>query len=330
MYASLNFVKLVYPPISNQFAEWLSNEPVVREYVRHSKLYMLAQRNEVLFENYGIDETERTFNFDLVCGQVAARDLKINTDKLIGNFEDEVEIELGARHIRIWDAKSRAGEPIYWATTDKLLYDVWRKRIGITGLPSVLPFTRFDLYYVGISKENDSFSRLFDTGHKNRLRILSNETQYSPTARLTDEIYIFLFDVEDLGIKTLSIDDFDFPEPLNKKQLIADAEKAFINVLDCKYNEIKYKEYPAGADGLSNAGLTRYGYVIDEDITFASLKGIIRGVHDSILVRDRHPDLIFIEGDSLTVHSFEPAEQNNANPSFDASYAKSRAGASTR
>jgi hypothetical protein len=312
MYASLNFVKLVYPPISNQFAEWLSDEPVVREYVKHSKLYMLAQRHEVLFENYGIDTTEGTFNFDLVCGQVMARGLKINTDELIGDFEGEVEIELGARHIRIWNVKSKKGEPIYWATTDKLLYDVWRKRIGITGLPSVLPFTRFDLYYVGISKENDSFSRLFDTGHKNRLKILSNETQYSPTARLTDEIYIFLFDVEDLGIKTLSIDDLDLPEPLNKKQLIADAEKAFISVLDCKYNEVKYKNYPAGADGLSDAGLTRYGYVIDEDITFVAPKGIIRGVHDGFLVKDRHPDLIFIEGSSVTVQNFEAAEQNNA------------------
>lgn len=312
MYASLNFVKLVYPPISNQFAEWLSDEPVVREYVKHSKLYMLAQRHEVLFENYGIDTTERTFIFDLVCGQVAARDLKINTDELIGDFEGELEIELGARHIRIWNVKSKKGEPIYWATTDKLLYDVWRKRIDITGLSSVLPFTRFDLYYVGISKENDSFSRLFDTGHKNRLKILSNETQYSPTARLTDEIYIFLFDVEDLGIKTLSIDDLDLPEPLNKKQLIADAEKAFVNVLDCKYNEVKYKDYPAGADGLSDTGLTRYGYVIDEDITFVAPKGIIRGVYDSFLVKDRHPDLIFIEGDSVTVQNFEAAEQGNA------------------
>ena len=63
MYASLNFVKLVYPPISNQFAEWLSEEEVVREYVKHSKLYMLAQRHEVLFSNYGINSAEKKFFF---------------------------------------------------------------------------------------------------------------------------------------------------------------------------------------------------------------------------------------------------------------------------
>ncbi|MBS1186562.1 MAG: hypothetical protein H6R04_580 [Burkholderiaceae bacterium] len=293
---------------------------------------MLAQRHEVLFENYGVSTQERTFNFDLVCGSAAARNLKINTDELIGDFEGEVEIELGARHIRIWNANSKRGEPIYWATTDKLLYDVWRKRIGITGLPSVLPFTNYDLYYVGISKENDSFSRLFDTGHKNRLKILSNETQYSPTARLTDEIYIFLFDIEDLGIKTLSIDDLELPDPLGKKRLVADAEKAFIKVLDCKYNEVKYKDYPASADGLSDAGLTRYGYVIDEDITFAAPKGIIRGIHDILSVKDRHPDMIFIEGESVTLVSseeFAAATRTMLNPTLEATCAKSRAGAST-
>ncbi len=311
MYASLNSVKLVYPPISNQVAEWMSEEPAVREYVKRSKLYMLAQRHEVLFENYEFNQSEETFNFDLVCGQIAARGLKIEINSLIGNFEYEIEIEIGPRHIRIWDVKSREAEPIYWATTDKILYDFWRKRINITGLPSVLPFTKFDLYYVGISKKNDSLSRLFDTGHMNRTKILSNETQYSPTARLTDEIYIFLFDIEDLRIKTLAIDDLQLPDTIDKKKLISDAEKAFIKTLDCKYNKIKYKSYPEGADGLSKTGLTQYGYVIDEDISFVTPKGTIRGVHKSFLENTRHPDLIFIEGDNVTLESFEVAAQNN-------------------
>ncbi|WP_167631694.1 hypothetical protein [Mariprofundus ferrooxydans] len=315
MYASLNFVKLIYPPISNQFAEWLSEVPEVREYVKKSKLYMLAQRHEVLFENYGINTSDRIFYFDLVCGSVEARNLAIQTDELIGDFEGEVEIELGERHIRIWDAVEKNSEPIYWATTDKLIYDCWRKRISIQNLTNIQEFTTFDLYYVGISKENDSFSRLFDSGHKNRLKILTNETQYTPTARLTDEIYIFLFDIEDLGVKQLSVDDLDIPDPLDKKKLVADAEKAFINILDCKYNEVKYENYPAGADGLSDAGLTRYGYFIDEDITFIAPKGKIRGVHDIFQQNNRQPDLIFIEGDSVEVvtsETFEAAANNHA------------------
>lgn len=275
---------------------------------------MLAQRHEVLFENYGVNASNRTFYFDLVCGSLEARNLTIKTDELIADFEGEVEIEIGPQFIRIWDITDKKDEPIYWATTDKLLYDFWRKTISIPKLKNIHAFTTFDLCYVGISKENDSFSRLFGSGHKNRLKVLSNETQYTPNARLTDEIYIFLFDIEDLGVKQLSIDDLDIPEPLNKKQLVADAEKAFIKILDCKYNEVKYKNYPAGDDGLSDVGLTRYGYFIDEDITFIAPKGKIRGVHDIFQVKERYPDLIFVEGDSVEVvtsENFEAAAQSN-------------------
>lgn len=172
------------------------------------------------------------------------------------------------------------------------------------GLQDVLKFTKFDLYYGGISKEHDSFTRLFKSGHKSRLKILSNETQLTPTARLTDEVFIFLFDVEDLGIKVLDEDDSTFLSSLEKKRLIADAEKAFISVLNCKYNEVKYKDYPAGRDGLADEGLTRYGYVIDEDITFIAPDIEIRGAH-GMCSRIRDPDMILIVRDSVTLESTE-------------------------
>ncbi|HCT7899548.1 TPA: hypothetical protein ACIR5X_004571 [Serratia marcescens] len=315
MYTSLNFLKLVYPPISNQLAEWLSEIDSVREYVKHSKFYMLAQRHELFFSNYGVNQDLREFYFDLECSSVKVTGLSVSINQLIGDFFDEIEIEIGKQHVRIWDIQNKKGEPLYWATTDKILYDFWRKRININGLDNVLPFTTFDLYYVGISKDNDSFSRLFDSGHKNRLKILSNETQYTPTARLTDELYIFLFDIEDLSVKQLNIDDFDIPCSLDKKRLVADAEKAFIKLLDSKYNQVKYKNYPAGDDGLANEGLTSYGYVIDEDITFKTSTATIRGAHNTFNSPSNHPDLISIENDEvffITSEMFESINKNNA------------------
>lgn len=299
MYTSLNFLKLVYPPISNQLAEWLSEVDSVRQYVMHSKFYMLAQRHEVFFSNYGINEDSQEFYFDLECSSVKVTGLSVSLNDLIGDFTEEIEVEIGERHVRIWDVENKKGEPLYWATTDKILYDFWRKRINIVGLDSVSEFTNFDLYYVGISKDNDSFSRLFDSGHKNRLKILTNETQYTPTARLTDELYIFLFDIEDLGVKQLSINDLEMPRALNKKKLIADAEKAFINLLDSKYNQVKYKGYPSSDDGLADEGLTSYGYIIDEDITFKTPTATMKGVHDTFNSPDNHPDLISIEGSEV-------------------------------
>ena len=302
MRASLNFLKLVYPPISNQFGEWLSEEAEVRQFVKRSKLYMLAQRHEVLFQNYRVDESSGKFCFDLSCGNTVASGLSVEIAALQGDFEEEFEIQAGERSLKLLDCRDMKGEPVYWATTDKLLYDFWRRRIVIHGLDNVLPFTKYNLYYVGISKEHDSFTRLFDSGHKSRLKILSNETQLTSTARLTDELYIFLFDVEDLVIKVLEEDDFTLPASLDKKKLIADAEKAFVSVLDCKYNEVKYKDYPAGRDGLAHEGLTRYGYVIDEDITFIAPDVEIRGAY-GVFLRTRDPDMIFIAGDSVTLES---------------------------
>jgi hypothetical protein len=306
MKALLNIVKLVYPPISNQEAEWLFEVPAVREFVKKSKLYMLAQRHEVLFKNYSINKIDEIFCFDLVCGSDGISKLQIEINNLIRHYSGppkELIIDLGERSIKIYHEDNLEGEPIYWATTDKLLYDFWRKRITISGLNSVRPFTKYDLYYVGISKENDSFSRLFESGHKNRLKILSNETQYTPTARLTDEIYIFLFDIEHLESKTIEdANDFN-PLNIDKTKLIADAEKAFVHILESKYNKVKYKRYPAGTDGLSNFGLNRYGYIIDEDVTFNTKKGELRGVHDSILNPEGHqePDIVFICGDNVEI-----------------------------
>lgn len=50
MKAQLNILKLVYPPISNQEAEWLKDDPEVRELLKQSNLYMIGQRGESSYE----------------------------------------------------------------------------------------------------------------------------------------------------------------------------------------------------------------------------------------------------------------------------------------
>lgn len=307
MYSSINALTLVYPPISNQVADWLSDVAEVREYVKHSKLYMIAQRHEVLFTNYTVTN-DHIFQFGLRCGDTSKGNLSIDLSKLIENSLDTIEYEIGPQIFRIWSGneEGKRDRLEYWATTDKILFDHSRRRIKIDGLSNTHDFSDFDLYYVGISKERDSFSRLFDEGHKNRLRILSNETQYEEGRRLTDEIFIFFFDVLDYGIKTLSIDDLDLPEPLEKKKLVADAEKAFIKILDCKYNEEKYKNYPKGGDGLYKSGLDRYCYLIDEDISLKTDIGEIIGAHGYLEGTARcHPSIIYIEGETVEIEASE-------------------------
>ncbi|WP_095048934.1 hypothetical protein [Pseudomonas sp. Irchel s3h9] len=301
MYTSTNLLKLVYPPISNQFAEWLWEVRAVREYVKKSKLYMLAQRREVLFRNY--DVVSNKILFDLVCGEYERKNLSICISELIGNYDSPIEIELGPRSIKIYNPQTPQLESLYWATTDKVLFDSWRNRLFINGLDDTSPFTKYNLYYVGISKEGDSFSRLFENGHKNRLRILTNETQYSPTARLSDELYIFLFDIDDYAVKILTEDDSTPPGFLDKKTLAADAEKAFVKILQSKYNIQKYPSYPKGADGLFGSGLTSYSYMIDEDITFLTATSKIRGAHYLVPNDLRSYDFIHVKGEDVKIVS---------------------------
>ncbi len=253
MKALINFLQLVYPPVSNQSAEWLWEEKEAREYISRSKLYMLAQRQEVLFKDYSINEKTYCFEFTLSMGNVIQPRLSVQLDDIVLCSDKNVEFEIGPQIFKIWEVKNEKSTDslLYWATTDKLLYDIWRGRFVIKGEFDIRKFTKYELYYVGISTKQDSFSRLFKNGHKNRTKILSNETQITPTGRLTDEIYIFFFDIEELQISQYGFeDDIELLTAINKVWLIADAEKAFIKILDSKYNEVKYENYPQGEDGL--------------------------------------------------------------------------------
>ncbi|EIK72562.1 hypothetical protein PseBG33_2875 [Pseudomonas synxantha BG33R] len=305
MYISSNLLKLVYPPISNQFAQLLWEDAEVRQFVKKSKLYMLAQRHALEFDNRRIDREHARFYFDLVCGKIKRKNLSVNLAYLIGDYQEEVVIDWGAQAIKISTehAHNNKESILYWATTDKMLYDFWRGRIDIVGLSNALQFTDFNLYYVGISKEGDSFSRLFANGHKSRAEILSRETQYSPTARLTDELYIFLFDIDDFAVKELTESDFELPGFIDKKILAADAEKAFVKILQSKYNIVKYQSYPKGKDGLYGSGLTSYSYQIDEDITFFTATHKIRGCYNSPWRVEQPIDVIHVEGERVKVVS---------------------------
>lgn len=265
--------------------------------MKSSKLYMIAQRHEILFENLSVDEEEGLIRFDLVCGDVVERDLYIVVGEVTNTAEDVFIIDRGERHIKFMNIDPEEKEPIWWVTTDKLLYDFWRGRYHIYGLKDHFAFTKFKLLYVGISTKNDSFTRLLKNGHKNKDRILSNEQQLKPTARLTDEVYIFLYTVEPAIMEEMTIEELKIPENLDQIKTFADAEKAFVHVMNPKYNDEKYENYPRGKDGLVNERLTSYSYYVNEDVTFYTDTATIDGAFSKKIFseRKRRFDRISIE-----------------------------------
>jgi len=300
MKSLVNNLQLVYTPFTNQEGEWLWEDLDVREYVKESKLYMIGHRSVLTFEDVELNMEDLSVRFRLKLDEKLSPYISVSIQNHITRAE-EVFLELGEKLIRIRDCNNT--EKVYlWFTPDKFIFDYWRNRVIVTvdGEFNHRDFTNFELYYVGISIEHDSFSRLFKNAHHGRLKILSNANTKSFGSRLSDELMMFLFDVDITNINVLQ-DEKDFEEELfyrteDKNAVFADAEKAFVSLLQTKYNKIKFENYPMGADGLYFEGLTRYVYSIAEDITFYTDDIVFHGDF-KLLIQDG----IFVEGDTAQI-----------------------------
>ena len=294
-------LKLVYPPISNQEGEWLFENADVCEILRDSKLYVLAQREELLFDEYSVSDETHLFEFYLKCGSIRIGPVSMALDQL--ELPSTFQVEIGPKSLKLKETPlNEDDEPIYWCTPDILLYQWFNEFVELEGLESAWELVRFKMHYVGISKQNDSFQRLFNTGHKARAKILSNEWPAVKGARVSDELVLFMFRVEPSTFETcITEEDVDslWLEPVDspdQNMYAADAEKALVKIMDSQYNEQKYQNYPKGSDGLYGKGFDRYGFYFDEMFEFVTDKGSIRG---GKLFGGEEPDLILIEGDKV-------------------------------
>ncbi|HDY8077030.1 TPA: hypothetical protein RQK60_004590 [Vibrio vulnificus] len=189
-------------------------------------------------------------------------------------------------------------------TPENILWHRSREINGLSGLDNYSELSVYDLLYVGIAKEGDSYDRLIKNGHHARLDILANEPQRYPGARVSDEIFLFLFRIEPLFMTSFGSNspiDLDFE--YEHKKIVADAEKAFVNLLKPDYNSVKFKQYPKGKDGLFDSKLDRYSYSIGEFLTFNTPHGRIKGGRDRLLGGlNNKADFIFVDKKKSTLY----------------------------
>lgn len=308
MKSQLHYLELIYPPISNQEAEWMRKDKEVAEIISKSNLYFIGQKPETFF-SFEYDESqdqvdnERKIFFIYHSGTKQSHgyiDIEILLQHSIDIDPINLEIEIGPKMIRIWNLNNN--EVVDWFTTDKILFDKSRGNPYVFGLEDFADFFVYNLHYVGISKKNDSFSRLIVKPHDKRLRILSNEHPLNKGSRVTDEIVLFFFTIKSIEIKTITTaDDFLNGGITNLEdyiRVIADAEKAFIKIMDAKYNEVKFDNYPKSSDGLYNSIVEKYTYSIDEDLTFITDNNTINGVRRDPL-RNDNSDFIAISDEKV-------------------------------
>ncbi|MCW5518484.1 hypothetical protein J1N09_01445 [Aureitalea sp. L0-47] len=290
MRSQLHNLELVYPPISNQEAEWLKSDLEVIERLKQSNLYFIAQKPESKFD-FANDvvqkiEDDKIIEFSYSSGDSTTFG-SINIIELL-NYQnidisdiDDFEIEIGDKLIRIWKIRKESKEILDWFTTEKILHDLGRSKPFIHGMNDFRKFTKYNLHYIGISKKDDSFKRLIIKPHDKRLRILSNEHPLSTGSRVTDEMIMFFFKIYTLEFKQILVSsDFDEigkTELEDEIRIIADAEKAFVNVLNANYNEIKFKDYPYSKDGLFKTSVDRYAFSINDDLEFLTDDNTIYG-----------------------------------------------------
>lgn len=312
----LTVLTTVYPPISNADAVRLMRIPAVEEMLRTSDFYMIGARAQARLSNPRFDHDRNEMNFDFLIGDEPPCPVRVALQELPGvkALEGEkfiVEFDEAGAGFRVWDkAGPKADEePAEWFTTEKLLWDRTRGRPGIYGLDNCRDLATYDLLYVGIAKVGDSFDRLLARGHKARQEILSSEHARAPGARPSDEIFLFLFKVEPLIMTTFDFDhefsDEDMSGAYDAKRIVADAEKAFVHLLDPPYNREKFRNYPKGKDGLFGQGYQRYGYVIGEQMAFDTPHGRVRGGVDQFGMISNDADAIFVEGETVTLYTAE-------------------------
>ncbi len=278
---------------------------------------MIAMRAEAKFEEISVDDTSWFASAKYTIPGIDPSSFRIDFHSIAvrrGMADEAIELEMGPKLIRasIMDAPGKPKGILDWFTTEKILYDKWNGHPELDGLDAFRSFATYELLYVGISKEEDSFTRLVERAHEKRVRILSNEMPLAPGARVTDEIIFFFFEIDPIMIRVLDlkhaheITSWLKPE-FDKKRMIADAEKAFTSVMQTKYNTIKFSQYPEGGDGLYGQGIDRYGYIIAEDVTFTSngakIRGSRRSLQSNISGVGPDVDMILIDGDSVDLVS---------------------------
>lgn len=310
MKKQINILQLVYPPISNQESEWLKEDDDFKKMLSESNLYMICQRSEM---NFAISEAKiKDIQIDHLLW-FSIRSATLHADGAIdlgiiaannGISPIDLSIELGDKIIKIYDNRDQSNPKLVnWFTTDKVLFDKWRKHNAIIGLENYRDLTNYVLHYIGISKEDDSLHRLVIQPHDKRIRILSNEPSFNIGSRLSEEIIFLFFKVNHIRVTIIDekdgLEKFMETSPSDKKQIIADAEKAFVHLLKSKYNTILFKKYPRGNDGLHSTGLDGYGYVIGEDVHLRTDNDDFRGGYSSDNGLAEIMDVIYVSGDRV-------------------------------
>lgn len=300
-HAQIHSLETIFPPFTNRNVVHLRDKANVQiqRHLRKSKFYMIAGRAETNFVNYEINFELAQIKVDVKVGDIIVDSGIIHVGKIpeIANGKLPV-IHPTPQAILLED--ERRSKIVSWLTPDSLYWCKARGADYLEGFNKAHEVCTYDLLYVGISTGQDAYQRLIKKAHHARGDILSQEPQRKKGAHLSDEIILFLYDIHTLGLQVFSSEEDNFDtQVLHTEKIVKDCEKAFVKILGPNYNEVKFKEYPKGADGLFGQGVDAYSYSINDSFVFNTAAGSFTA-HYREMGHDNRSDFISIEGEEVT------------------------------
>jgi len=320
----LSTLDLICGPIPNGRAkEVMLDEDAVR-LLKTSDFYMIGGRAEAKFSEFRLEEPGLLkFQIAVLGGAVSVGAIRIFDVPPLKNLDDGTKI--GIRHtedfVSFLTFEGDSQETLRAAFgTEDILWRRGRKESFIEGFDNHLELACYDLLYVGIATETDSYSRLIQKGHTARQQILSDEPQRYPGARVSDEIFLMLFEADPLLVKSWGaedvLEDEDVLMSYSNERLVKDAEKAFIAMLKPPYNKQLYSNYPKGKDGNYSQGYTGYSYSLSDGIVLRTAFGSMKGAREAHMTMSNDADFISIKGDSVTLHIAGADQELDASTPF--------------
>jgi hypothetical protein len=98
-------LRLVYPPISNQEAEWLMHDPVVKAELRQSNIYMIVSRAEAKFVDLHGNREDLTLSLTFTTGDGLSDEVHVRVGELPGVADADAKrlrLECGEKIIRVY------------------------------------------------------------------------------------------------------------------------------------------------------------------------------------------------------------------------------------
>ena len=303
-----SFLELAYSPVCNYDFSLIKGDQHFQALTSTSNLYMITQRNELSFDPLTFASGPENQAF-LICGirqkgnpsllkveiplyqpnlaKEPGRDLKFHFEFTLPK-PDLTSIDDPLHNVRNLFITYHDNTFVGWLSPEILIQNYLNGSIEAMIEGPIEEFIKYKVHYVGKATEQNVWKRL--TGHSSLQDILSLEFPLHYGTLPTHEIAILFFQFREYfqfhTVKSSEkITDDIIDSALGRslpsgKTISLDAEKAFIQAMQPKYNKEFYINYPKSKDGLYKYSYDGYSFQIYSNIVLEYKNGTIKGMPD--------------------------------------------------